>query len=195
MTSSYAARVSGQDEGVFTGRTYPLTTGVLRGRLFLSSYAPLFAILAARTAPGIGDRHLPLWPFVVSSSLALVGLADGWWLIGGAKRRGAIRVVPLHVEEQGAAVAGYLPTYLLPFIGLTPNTIGAWLGYGVYLIVLFVVFMSSDFALVNQLCISSAAASRELRESGGLSSLMRRQRKRKSWLSRNGYRVPAGQST
>lgn len=130
-------------------RVYTVTAGVLRGRLFVSSYAPLFAILAARTAPGIGDRNQPLWPFVASLAITAIGLADGWVLIRGATRRSAIQVIPLHVDEQGAAVAGYLPTYLLPFIGPAPNTIGGWIGYGIYIVVLFVVFLGSDFALVN----------------------------------------------
>lgn len=149
VAGSYAAHVNGQDDRPSPARTYPLTAGVLRGRLFLSSYAPFFAILAARTAPGIGDRDQPLWPFLVSLAFTAVGFGDGWWLIRAATRRSAIRVIPLHVEEQGAAVAGYMPTYLLPFIGLAPNTVGAWIGYGIYIVVIFVVFLGSDFALVN----------------------------------------------
>ncbi len=117
--------------------------------MFLTSYAPLFAILAVRTAPGIGAAGEPLWPFITSTALTCIGFGDGWWLLRGARRRGAIEVIPTRVEEQGAAAAGYLPTYLLPFIGSSPTTAGAWIGYGIYLAVLFVVFLSSDFALVN----------------------------------------------
>lgn len=117
--------------------------------MFLTSYAPLFAILAARTAPGIGDPGEPLWPFITSAAVMCIGFGDGWFLLHGATRRGAIEVTPIRVEEQGAAAAGYLPTYLLPFIGPSPGTVGGWIGYGVYLAVLFVVFLSSDFALVN----------------------------------------------
>lgn len=149
MVEPYAARVNGPDSRPSPARTYPVTAAVLRGRLFVSSYAPLFAIFAARTAPGTGDHDQPLWPFVVSLTVTVVGLSDGWWLVRGATRRSAIQVTPLVVEEQGAAVAGYLPTYLLPFIGLVPHTIGAWIGYGIYIVVLFVVFLGSDFALVN----------------------------------------------
>jgi hypothetical protein len=130
-------------------RRHPLTAGVVQGRLFVSSYAPLFAILAARTCPGIGDPHEPLWPFVAASVLAVWGLADGVWLIRGSLRRAAVRAVLLDVHEQGAAVAGYLPSYLLPFVAATPRSTGAWIGYGIYFAVLFVVFLGSDFALVN----------------------------------------------
>ncbi len=145
---SYARRVTSPGGGD-PARSHAVTGGVLRGRLFLTSYAPLFAILAARTAPGIGDSGEPLWPFMASAALMCIGLGDGWFLLRGAARRGAIEVTPTRVEEQGAAAAGYLPTYLLPFIGPNPGTVGGWIGYGIYLAVLFVVFLSSDFALVN----------------------------------------------
>lgn len=130
-------------------RSHAVTAAALRGRLFLTSYAPLFAILAARTAPGIGGGSEALWPFITASVLMCIGFGDGWLLLHNAARRSPIRVIPTRVEEQGAAVAGYLPTYLLPFIGVTPGTVGGWIGYGIYLAVLFVVFLSSDFALVN----------------------------------------------
>lgn len=122
---------------------------VVRGRLFLSSYAPLFAILAARTCPGIGDPGTPFWVFVVTLALTVVGVADAAWLLAGSGERNARSVTPVQVSEQGAAVAGYLPTYLLPFIGVGPQSTGGWIGYGIYLLVLFVVFLGSDFALVN----------------------------------------------
>lgn len=149
MPDSYASRVNGQDDRRARVRAYPITAFVIRARLFLSSYAPLFAIFAARAAPGTAATNQPTWPFVVALIISAVGFADAWWLIRGANRRNGIRVVPNHVQEQGAAVAGYLPTYLLPFIGSAPSTVGAWIGYGIYILVLFVVFLSSDFALVN----------------------------------------------
>lgn len=141
--------VSEPEDGPAAPRRHPLAAGVVQGRLFVSSYAPLFAILAARTCPGIGDPHEPLWPFVAASVLVVWGLADGVWLIRGSLRRAAVRAVLLDVHEQGAAVAGYLPSYLLPFVAATPRSAGAWIGYGIYFAVLFVVFLGSDFALVN----------------------------------------------
>lgn len=130
-------------------RTHPVTSGVVRGRLFVSSYAPLFAILAARTCPGIGDPNEHLWPFVTALVLALLGIGDGLWLLRASTHRGAVQVVLHDIQEQGAAVAGYLPAYLLPFIASTPRSTGLWVGYGIYFIVLFTVFLASDFALVN----------------------------------------------
>ncbi len=125
------------------------SAAVIRGRLFLSSYAPLFAILAARTCPGIGDDGEPLWAFLLAVALTVVGLLDMIWLVSGARRRSGRTVTPLQVDQQGAAVAGYLPTYLLPFVGIGPQSTGGWIGYGIYIGVLFVVFLGSDFALVN----------------------------------------------
>jgi hypothetical protein len=123
-------------------------SSVIKGRLFLSSYAPLFAIIALRVCPRIGDPA-PLWSFVVSAGLAGLGVVDGAWLLASGQHRAAIVVTPVTVEDQGPAVAGYLPTYLLPFIGLGHQSTGAWIGYGIYIAVLFVVFLNSDFALVN----------------------------------------------
>ena len=121
----------------------------MRGRLFVSSYAPLFAILAARTCPWLNSADDPLWPFIVSAFVAVLGLLDGWWLVHASSRRGAISVVALGVQDQGTTAAGYLPTYLLPFVAPGAQSPGGWVGYGIYFAVLFVVFLGSDFALVN----------------------------------------------
>lgn len=143
---SYCGLVSSRPQ---PAREHALTDGVMRGRLFLSSYAPLFAILAARTSPWLGASGDPVWPSVASGVIAVIGFADGWWLIWASNHRGSISVVLLDVQDQGAAAAGYLPTYLLPFITSGSQSIGGWIGYGIYILILFVVFLGSDFAMVN----------------------------------------------
>jgi hypothetical protein len=53
------------------------------------------------------------------------------------------------VRSQGAAVSGYLATYLLPFLATAPEGIGDWLAYAGYFLVALVVHVKSDLALVN----------------------------------------------
>jgi hypothetical protein len=115
---------------------------VIRVRLFLVSYAPLAVIVGLRTLPS-WRTALYWW---AAATLATV---DGWRLLHGSRRRGAGTVVLTDVRDQGGAVAGYLATYLLPFITSGATGVGGALAYVVYFGVALTVYVRSDLALVN----------------------------------------------
>ncbi len=91
----------------------------------------------------------PAWGTLAFGAIAAIFLIDAINLVYGSQRKGAITLVFENVSDQGSAVAAYLATYLLPFLGLTPSKLGDWLAYGVYLCVGLVIFANSNLALVN----------------------------------------------
>lgn len=106
------------------------------------SYAPLSAIYAARLS-----AH---WPCMVAfGGLAGWGILDGWLLVRSSKGRPRYKAQITRVEDQGSAVAGYLATYLLPFLGSLPSGTGDAVAYVIYFAIAFVIFTKSDLALIN----------------------------------------------
>lgn len=85
-------------------------------------------------------------------AMALLGvwsLSDGYRLVHGARRSAEVSYYFADLNDQGGNAAGYLATYLLPFLGLVPSGWGDWTSYGIYFIVALVVFMRTDLALIN----------------------------------------------
>jgi len=81
---------------------------------------------------------------------AALGLMTVALLLYNAERAGGVFWVVHDPAEQGAAVAGYLATYLLPLLAVG---VGGWrvtAAYGIYLAVLWVVYVRSDqLVLIN----------------------------------------------
>jgi hypothetical protein len=128
-----------------------MTDDLRRVRLFLVSYFPLWVMLALRALPPHNVFHWSsrVLAVVVFALVAIWSFVDGARLISGARHTGARTLYFGEVTEQGGNAAGYLATYLLPFLGIVPADIGDWLAYGVYLFVAVVVFVRSDLSLVN----------------------------------------------
>lgn len=121
-----------------------------RGLLFVVSYAPLSLMLALRSLPESwewGGR--PAWGAWVFGLLGAGGLLLGAAIVRGSQRKSGVRRHFATVRDEGGAVGGYLATYLLPLLAVTPANIGDWLAYGLYGVVAFVVFVRTDLALVN----------------------------------------------
>lgn len=121
-----------------------------RFRLFLVSYCPLWAMLAFRSM----SPHSWQWSnrtalALVFALLAIYTLFDARRLVAGAKRSAAIPLYLCDVNDQGGNAAGYLATYLLPFIGLVPAGWEDWIAYAIYFLVAAVVFIRTDLSLVN----------------------------------------------
>src|SRR5437660_70608 len=81
---------------------------IVRIRLFASSYAPLLLIFAIR----FGDPALR----IACAGLALAGLVNLVLLLWEARQVTADPHRIVRVADRGAEVAGYLATYLLPFV-------------------------------------------------------------------------------
>ena len=93
---------------------------------------------SSATVAGIGIGFVAL-------GLMIVGL-----LLYNARRAGAVRWTVSDPTEQGAAVAGYLATYLLPLLAIEPGGWRVAAAYGIYIAVLYVVYVKSDgLVLIN----------------------------------------------
>jgi len=110
-------------------------------RLYLISYAALWAIFAIRST-GLTEE-------IVFWALAGWGLVDAVRLIKAGLRRSARHVPFDDVSDKSGEVAGYLATYLLPFIAGPPTDLRGGLAYLVYFAVAWAVFVPSSLGLVN----------------------------------------------
>jgi hypothetical protein len=121
-----------QDRGVF----------LVRLQLFLSSYAPLFAILAIRF-DGTALK-------TVCACLAGYGVLYLMVVVWVVPRLAQPRDYPVvSVDDAAGEVAGYLATYLLPFVAV-PSPSGADLaGYCIVGVVIAVIFTRSELARIN----------------------------------------------
>jgi hypothetical protein len=109
--------------------------------MFLSSYAPLFAILAVRfTRPEL---------VIGCASLSLIGIAAAVWIIATERAKGAAAFTVANVEDKGAEVAGYIATYLLPFVTVAEPSNADVVGYLIFLAVAAVVYVQSDMLQIN----------------------------------------------
>jgi hypothetical protein len=132
--------VDGSGIDGWTGRQR-VARKIVGTRLFLISYAPLWAIFAIRTTTTSGQ--------VVFWALAAWGVFDAFRLIEAGLRRSMREVEFDDVLDKSGEVAGYLATYLLPFIGGPPTDTRGWLAYVVYFVVAWAVFVPSPLGLVN----------------------------------------------
>jgi hypothetical protein len=128
---------------------------LIRIRLFLVSYFPLWVMLAFRASPP-GKWKFHPWHWQSRITLALIFAAVAIWALVDATRliRGSKKTNPRtltfgEINDQGGNAAGYLATYLLPFIGLIPADWGDWASYGVYFVVAAIVFIRTDLTFVN----------------------------------------------
>jgi hypothetical protein len=118
------------------------TTTVIRARLFVSSYAPLFLLLALR----FEDAPLRL----TALGLGVVGVLDAVRLVEWQPRRvGASPHTVSEVHDHGSQVAGYLVTYLLPFLPITDPSSSDLIAYVLFLCIVGVIFVRSDMAEIN----------------------------------------------
>ena len=127
-----------------------ITQDLVRARLFLISYVPLWLMVVCRTAPSLRQH----WDgqatvVLIFAILAIWGVIDAIRLINGSRKTSPRSVMFGEISDQGGNAAGYLATYLLPFIGLIPANWGDWLAYGVYAVVAMIVFIRTDLTFVN----------------------------------------------
>lgn len=119
-----------------------ITQAAARARLYLSSYAALFGILAIRF-DGLALR-------LACAGLFAVGTADTLRITTKAKSG----LVPYKVtirssEDSGGEVSGYLASYLLPFVTVPTPGWRDLLAYGLFLLVGLVIYVRSNLVRVN----------------------------------------------
>jgi hypothetical protein len=113
-----------------------------RIRLFASSYAPLFALLALRFEDD--------WLRVTFGALAAIFFLDTIWIAVLVPRRvGASPHKIDTIADQGGQVAGYLATYLLPFLAVPTPSATDLVAYALFLAVAGVIAVRSDLTQIN----------------------------------------------
>lgn len=121
-----------------------VTMFVIRLRLFVGSYAALWLILCLRWS---GDgAALP----VVMGVLFIIGVADMANLIFWKPKNiePHSRVVA-SVRDHGVEVSGYVASYLLPFIASPSPTANDLISYGIFLLVIAVIYARSEMTQIN----------------------------------------------
>jgi hypothetical protein len=114
-----------------------------RWLLFVSSYSPLFALTAIRLDPSTLQTVL-YW--------MAVGGAGGLFAVFAAARRIQPRRREfVAVEDRGVDVAGYLATYLVPFLTVSKPTGRDVIAYACFLALVGVVYVRSTLIGVNPL--------------------------------------------
>ena len=126
------------------------TEGLVRIRLFFVSYVPLWIMVACRAAPsGRWQWDGRTAAVIVFGILAAYSFLDAIRLIRGSGKTSPRSLAFGEVNDQGGNAAGYLATYLLPFVGLVPQDWGDWSAYAVYFLVAMLVFIRTDLTFVN----------------------------------------------
>jgi hypothetical protein len=111
--------------------------------LFLSSYAPLFALLAI--------RFKQPWLWISCALLAGVGVGALWLLLRLDARSAPGPHVLASADDAGAAAAAYLAGYLLPFLVIPTPTVRDVIAYAGFLVVAAAIHLRSSVVQVNPL--------------------------------------------
>jgi hypothetical protein len=115
---------------------------LVRGWLFLSSYAPLFVILAIRFQ-GAALK-------TVCAVLAGIGFLYLFVVVYIVPRRAQARDYPVaSVQDASSEVAGYLATYLVPFVTVPSPSAADLAGYCILAVVVLAIFLRSELARIN----------------------------------------------
>jgi hypothetical protein len=114
----------------------------VRAQLLLSSYAPLFAILAIRlqgTALRAG-----------CAALAAAGFGYLGLVVFRMAGLAAVRAYPVAtVDDAAGEVAGYLAAYLVPFVTVPAPSAADLVGYAILAVVIAAIFIRSELGRIN----------------------------------------------
>lgn len=128
--------------------------------LFLSSFAPLFTLLAIR---------FERWPLVIAcAALALLGVISLALLFRLDRRAsvGVHRVV--EARDAGAEAGAYLGTYLLPFVTVSNPSLRDSVAYIGFLAVVASIYLRSSVVQINPLLYVLGYKVQSIIDSGGL---------------------------
>lgn len=119
-----------------------MTEALRRSRLFLGSYSLLFVLLALRFRQPALEA--------ACGAIATIGFADMAWIVFGVSRRTGPDPLRLAtVKDAGPEVAGYLATYLLPFLTVAEPDGRDIAAYALFVAVTGLIYVRSDMAQIN----------------------------------------------
>lgn len=114
-----------------------------RPLLFLSSYAPLFGLLAI--------RFEPRWLWISCTVLAALGVVSLWLLLCLGRRATAGPHELASVRDDGSEAAAYLASYLLPFLTVGVPSTRDVLAYAGFLVIAALIYIRSSMIQANPL--------------------------------------------
>jgi len=114
---------------------------LIKIRLFLCSYVPLFLIS--------GIRFETPWLSRTCYALAFLGVIAGLSVVHATSKIIPSEYLVTKVEDQGAEVSGYVATYLLPFVTVSQPSYRDLIGYGVFLLVIAILYVRSEMIQIN----------------------------------------------
>lgn len=115
---------------------------VTRLPLFLSSYLPLFVILTVRF-----DQ--PAWLWWTCLGLVVGGVFSAVAVLRAVRKGPTTTLEVEEVRDAGAEAGGYLASYVLPFVTVSAPSGRDVVGYGIFLVVLVLIYVRSDLLQVN----------------------------------------------
>jgi hypothetical protein len=114
-----------------------------RVRLYLSSYAPLFVLMALRL-------HDHVWLVAGCLVVSALGLITLWQALHEAQNMEPRPELTVRdVEDRGSDVAGYLVTYLLPFLTVADPGVFDVLAYVSFIALVGCIYVQSDMIHIN----------------------------------------------
>jgi hypothetical protein len=127
--------------GVTTRTAAAASDLVVELLLFLCSFAPLFLILAI--------RFRSPWLEAVCGGLFLIGLGGGLAVVWRYDRVSGRSWTATRVEDRGAEVAGYVASYILPFVVIPEPGWRDLVGYAIFLVVAATIYIRSGMLQIN----------------------------------------------
>ncbi len=115
-----------------------------RAALFLSSYAPLFALLAY-------TNHETIWAFRILVAVAVISVLLLVAVLASHVNDRGPRLVVAHSRPQDGDVLAYIATYLIPFFSLDLSHRHQAIAFAAFLVVLMLVYINSNMLFVNPL--------------------------------------------
>lgn len=136
-----------------------VTEIIIRLRLFWGAYVPLFFLLAL--------RFHPRWLVVSCLLLGIGGLLSLSLLFRAAERVAADYAEIEGVRDEGAAVAAFLATYLLPFLTVSAPSVRDVIAYSLFLGLTAVITVRSQTAQINPTLYLVGYRAVSIRTTGG----------------------------
>jgi hypothetical protein len=141
-----------------------MVTMLGRSMLFLSSYAPLFGLLAI--------RFTQQWLWITCLVLAALGIASLWLLLRLDAGSSPAKHELVSVKDAGAEAASYLAAYLLPFVTVATPTVRDLLAYAGFLLVAAAINIRSAAVQVNPVLYLLGYRVLSVTDKGGLHAYM-----------------------
>lgn len=111
--------------------------------LFLSSYAPLFLVIAMR---GFSDSH---YLAIGLASVAVLSVAMLFVFLHTARRLASDKIIVDSVISRDGDAMSYIVTYLLPFLAVKLSNVADAGSLGIVLLVIAVLYVNSNMIYTN----------------------------------------------